>query len=607
MTDPAKLYARRFAKRQERCKRLKRRQRWLGNIRLVAAGLALLVLWWIETSAPALRWYAVATLLAMFLASSRLFRRLDRQVIRATVAQILYLRATPGHGRSKAAGLDTEGIVAKNKLHPYASDADITGPGGLVDYLSIAATMYGARVLAARLLHPASKSVILARQAAVAELRPRVGLRERFFVEGLLRGAGIRTDQLRECATEEVPKIPRWFPWACRTASVLTLLAGVALLFETTTAGWAALGTLLASEAGLWRFGKRFLKPGFARMENATGHFERLRALVRMLETLAFESPELRRIRDDVLGEGEPASAALRSVGRRIALYEARRNQVVALAGPLLLYETQAAIALQRWMSHHAKRLPQWIDAIAAFETYLSLSSFAFENPAYTFPEISDERPRFRAEGLAHPLLGPEAVENDVALDLSRPVLVVSGANMAGKSTLLRSVAVNMALTYAGAPVRAHRLKVSPMITVASIRIQDSLQEGRSRFAAELVRIGMALESIRSDAPTLVVVDELFAGTNSYDRYAGAVALSSFLAESGRALAILSTHDRNVTRWAEQRPDFVTNSHFRDVLAGTEMHFDYKLHAGPAKRGNAVELMRQAGIPMVDISRAPAG
>ena len=606
MLDPEQLYEQRLAECERRKSALKRRSRILGNVRLVAAGLALVLLWWVETTLPSLRWQAVGALLVLFLASNGVFRRIDRRILHSTIASVLYRRPVPGKGRSAILGIPAGQLTLKDENHPYAMDADVTGKAGLVDFLSIGCTVAGVRALASVLLNPATKAAILRRQQAVRELAPQVDLRERYFVEASKGGGGIRTDLVDEWSRTEFEEVPSWFVAACAAGSCLVVATIVLLAFETSLARWVALAVLLAIQFGLRTRGRRFLTKGIEGLEHANLHFGLLRDLVGVLEDRRFESAELKLLTEALNRDGRRASAALSGLCRRISLFEARRNQLVALFGPLVLFETQAAIALQLWMRRHGKRLPEWLAVISTFDIFNSLSCFAFENPDYCFPEISDEV-QFKASGLSHPLLGPEAVENDVELDLSRPILLVSGANMAGKSTLLRSVAISMALTYAGAPVRARQMKVSPLVTAASIQVSDSLLKGESRFAAELSRIRIVLENIGAGRPTVAVVDELFAGTNSYDRFAGAVALMRFLADSGLALAIFSTHDRNVTKWAEGQAAIVNNVHFQDVLEGTEMHFDYKLREGPAQRGNAVELMRRAGIPMPDDLEDPTG
>ena len=600
---PVEICRERLESRNREYKLWKKRHRWLGNARLVAAGLSLLGLWWIESTLPSLTWWAVGLLAAAFLASSKVFARIEDSRRSAGLAMILY--ATPVTGESRKIDASKSNDLTLPEQHPYARDVDLTEDGGLIDFLNLASTRDGLLILANMLAKPASRSVIIERQAAVKELKAQLDLREKLFVEGAKKLPYIRTDLLRTWAEMEPVAAPKWFPASCFALSALFVVQAVLLALSPTPEGYLTVASILLAELVLWKFGQRYMTMQVVTSEGIHHDCSELRSLVKVVEAQEFESPNLRELSDKLRHDGHSASQLLSGFCRLISLFEARRNQIVGLFGPLVLYQTQTALALERWRKEHAHRLPAWIDAIGGFEAYSSLSCFAFEHPLYSFPSLVEDGPVLKAEGLAHPLLAEEAVANDVNLDKDHPVLVVSGANMAGKSTLLRTIGTSVALTYAGAPVRARSMTISATDVVASIRVKDSLQRGESRFAAELNRIRLVLESIRAGRPTLVLIDELFAGTNSYDRYAGAVVLAEFLLGCESSLAVLSTHDRNVTRWAEQGPERVTNAHFRDVFSDGEMRFDYKLHHGPAMRGNAIELMKQAGMPMPESIPSP--
>jgi hypothetical protein len=581
----------------------KKRHRWLGNARLVAAGLSLLGLWWIESTIPSFTWWAVGLLVAAFLASSKIFSRIEDSRRSAGLAMILY--ATPVTGESRKVASSKSDDLALPEQHPYARDVDLTEEGGLLDFLDLTSTRDGLLILANMLAKPASREAIIERQAAVKELKAQLDLREKLFVEGAKKLPYIRTDILKTWAEMEPVAAPKWLPASCFALSALFVVQAVLLALSPTPAGYLTLASILLGELVLWKFGQRYMTMQVVTSEGIHHDCSELRSLVKVVETQQFESRNLQELSGKLRHDGHSASQLLSGFCRLISLFEARRNQIVAMFGPLVLYQTQTALALERWRKKHAHRLPAWIDAIGGFEAYSSLSCFAFEHPLYSFPVLVEDGPVLKAEGLAHPLLAEQAVANDVSLDKDHPVLVVSGANMAGKSTLLRTIGTSVALTYAGAPVRARSMTISATDVVASIRVKDSLQRGESRFAAELSRIRLVLESIRAGRPTLVLIDELFAGTNSYDRYAGAVVLAEFLLGCESSLAVLSTHDRNVTQWAERGPEQVTNVHFRDVFSDGEMRFDYKLHDGPAMRGNAIELMKQAGMPMPESIPSP--
>lgn len=601
---PAEICAKRMSARYEDRKKWKKRHSWLGNARLAAAGLGLALLWAVETYVPDLTWYVVAALVFGYLVTARIFSRFEEAMQYAAHALMLYRVPVAGKKRKELSAKAVEPLKLAED-HPFARDVDIVEPGGLVDYLNIGSTQDGMATLVRLVTEPASNQVIAERQSAIKELRSKLDLREEFYVAGSIKVPYIRTLLLREWAAQDPVQIPLWLPVTCLVLSGATMLsAGFAIAIQSLPA-YVSLGACLMGELALWKACKRYLTAKVMSGEQIHQDIYTLRDLVAILEKQDFHSPILRDLSGRLGSNGKPASETIGQFCRLMSMFESRRNQIVAILGPLVLYSTQVGLALERWRAQHAAKLPDWIDAIGEFEAFSSLSCFAFEHPLYAFPKLAENGPVFQAESLAHPLLPDDAVENDVSLDKNRPILVVSGANMAGKSTLLRTIGISAALTYSGAPVRAQSLTISPMDAVASIRVQDSLQQGKSRFAAELGRMRLMLTSIRNGSPTLVLIDELFAGTNSFDRLAGAVALSEFLLGCESSLAVLSTHDRNVTRWAEQNSARICNVHFRDVFDHGKMTFDYRLHRGPALRGNAIELMKLAGLPVPETRPNP--
>jgi DNA mismatch repair ATPase MutS len=224
------------------------------------------------------------------------------------------------------------------------------------------------------------------------------------------------------------------------------------------------------------------------------------------------------------------------------------------------------------------------------------LSAYAFENPSDPFPEIVPERPCFSAEDLSHPLL-PRArcVPNDVSLDGELRVLIVSGSNMSGKSTYLRTVGINAVLALMGAPVRARRLRISPLVVGATLRIHDSLQAGRSRFYAEILRVQQLLDLAKQSPPLLFLLDELFQGTNSQDRRVGAEAVLRILIDSG-AIGMVTTHDLALTDIADRLAPLAANVHFEDRFEESAMVFDYRLRPGKVQSSNGLALLRAVGI-----------
>jgi DNA mismatch repair ATPase MutS len=242
--------------------------------------------------------------------------------------------------------------------------------------------------------------------------------------------------------------------------------------------------------------------------------------------------------------------------------------------------------------------VPEWLQIVGEVEALAALGTYAFEHPADPFPELveDDAVPCFEAEALGHPLI-PEArlVANDLRIGPGCQLLVVSGSNMSGKSTLLRAVGVNAVLAFAGAPVRARRLRLSPVSVGATLRVQDSLQAGRSRFYAEITRVREVADLARGGRPVLFLFDELFHGTNSHDRVAGAEGVLGRFLDHG-AIGLVTTHDLALAAVADRLAPRASNVHFEDRFAGGEIQFDYRLHPGPVTRSNALALMHAVGL-----------
>jgi DNA mismatch repair ATPase MutS len=287
---------------------------------------------------------------------------------------------------------------------------------------------------------------------------------------------------------------------------------------------------------------------------------------------------------------------AIRRLHRLVELHDWQHNQFFAPVAAALLWGTHLAWAIEAWRQTHGTHVRAWLDTVGDFEALSSLSAYRYEHPDDVWPEIVAEGAGFDGAGMGHPLIpAARAVRNDVRLWGETRMLLVSGSNMSGKSTLLRTVGVNTVLALAGAPVRATLLRITPLAIGATLRIQDSLQEGRSRFYAEITRLREISDTARGPVPLLFLLDELFHGTNSHDRLAGASGVLRNLLDRG-AIGLITTHDLALTAVAEALAPRAVNVHFEDRFEGGEMHFDYRVKAGPVTRSNALALMRAVGL-----------
>jgi DNA mismatch repair ATPase MutS len=319
------------------------------------------------------------------------------------------------------------------------------------------------------------------------------------------------------------------------------------------------------------------------------------------LERETFRSPVLAALRASLDAEGDPPSKRLAHLNRLMELLDSREHMLVRMLEPFTLWTTHLAFAVENWRRHSGPAARRWLTATGEIEALCSLASHAFEHPNDPFPEFTPEAPGdaapcLEAEAIGHPLIPEDrVVRNDIRIGSDLRVLVVSGSNMSGKSTLLRTLGINAVLAQAGAPVRAKRLRMSPLAVGASIRITDSLQGGVSRFYAEILRLRQILDLTAGQLPVLFLIDEFLHGTNSHDRRIGAEALVRGLIDRG-AIGLITTHDLALAEIAHTLGDRAANVHFEDQIENGQIRFDYVMRPGVVRKSNAIELMRSVGL-----------
>ncbi len=314
------------------------------------------------------------------------------------------------------------------------------------------------------------------------------------------------------------------------------------------------------------------------------------------LEVERFTSARLATLRAELDVDGQPPSRRIARLNLLTDLMDSREHFLVRLIGPMLLWDLHLVYAIERWRRTSGPAVRRWLVAVGEIEALSSLAGYHYEHPNDVFPELISGTPCFDGDELGHPLL-PESVmvRNDVRLAGELRVLVVSGSNMSGKSTLLRTLGVNAVLAQAGAPVRAKRLRLTPLSIGASIHIQDSLQGGVSRFYAEITRLGLIMRRAADSPPVLFLIDELLHGTNSHDRRIGAEAIVRSLVDRG-AIGLVTTHDLALAHVADALGARGANVHFQDVLEDGRMRFDYRMRPGVVQKSNALALMRSVGL-----------
>jgi DNA mismatch repair ATPase MutS len=317
-----------------------------------------------------------------------------------------------------------------------------------------------------------------------------------------------------------------------------------------------------------------------------------MREGLELLESQPFQSAKLRRLAEQARG----SAAHVRKLERLLNALQERTKDWFYLPSLLLMAGTQLLMAVEQWRAANGEPFRAWLAAWAELEALNALACYAYENPDNTFPEVTDGPAHFEALAAGHPLLpGDTCVRNDVALNGNSRFYIISGSNMSGKSTLLRTIGLNAVLAQAGAPVRASRLRQSRLAVCASLAPAESLADGRSRFMAEVERLKQAIARTREEAPVLFLVDEIFSGTNSSDRRVAAEAVVRTLVDRG-AIGALSTHDLALSEIAAYDGLGGVNVHMGSADGGGPMDFDYLLKAGVTTEANALAIARMAGV-----------
>ena len=571
---------------------LNRRHGRLADLRLATIGLGAVVAWLVFGRFGANPIWLALPLIA-FAALAIVHEGVLVRRDRARRAVAFYDRGL-ARLEDRWIGTGPEGAAFAPADHLYAADLDLFGRGSIFQLISTARLGAGEQALANWLLTPAAPDEIRARQAAITELRPRMDLRERIALAGEEAHGWFDTPQLAQWGASPPALTARWPPFAAAALA----LANVTTLGGAFFAGWSSSWFGLSALASLLLTGAWHRRTAAVlATANAPAHqLQVLASILSIVEREEVSAPRLVGIQRRLATAGEPASRRIRELGRLIQMLESRGNQFFAPVAALLLLGTQLAWAIEGWRRRNGPALSGWTAAIGEFEALLSLSGYAAEHADDPFPTIVTEGPLFDGEDLAHPLIpASRAIPNSIRLDDDTRVLVVSGSNMSGKSTLLRTVGLAAVLGQAGAPIRGRRLRLSPLAVGATLRIQDSLQEGRSRFFAEITRLRAIVDRTADPMPVLFLLDELLAGTNSHDRRVGAASIVSGLVKRD-AIGLVTTHDLALAELADTLEAGARNVHFSDTFSEGEIRFDYRMRPGVVETSNALELMRAIGL-----------
>lgn len=562
-----------------------------GHARVLLVGVAIAAAIWASSGDHAQPKSLYAALAVLFVALLFPQISVDRRRARARRRAAFYAHAIDRLDGGWTAFPST-GDSLTDADHPYARDLDVVGEGSLFQLLDTTRTRQGERTLGTWLLEPCDVAEVQTRVATVRSLLTELDARERLAVPEA-EDISVRVD--------EAPLVAWGGGDSLFTLGTPVRLLCTVLPFITVPMLWALneglvgpipVTVLLLGHAGLLKVTRGSVEGTAQLAERAERELVTILPLLQAAATLPTHTPALQQINTELEG----AIDAVRSLRRRITLFQSRANLLVVPLVLLVFWDIHAAVLVEGWRRKHGRHLGRWFAALGEAEALCSLATYAYEHPDDVWPELVEGPISFAAEGLGHPLLpAHKCVRNDVELTGPSQVLLVTGSNMSGKSTLLRSVGLNAVMSLAGLPVRARRLKMPSLQIGTTMRVSDSLQEGASFFLAEVKRLKRVTDLAAAKRPLLFLLDEILQGTNTRERSLGARGVVAHLSHVGAA-GLVSTHDLTLVMLGDVLNDKVTYAHFTDQVEGDEMTFDYVMRPGVVRSSNALRLMRAVGL-----------
>jgi len=505
--------------------------------------------------------------------------------------------------------LPRAGINFAPKDHAYAGDLDLFGVGSLYQRIGVAHTRYGQQTLSRWIAAPSTLSEIHQRQEAVLELSSEMDFRQTFEAEGMALVEKRRGEKME---ISDGPNPNRLLQWIATDAGIagkllvnllsflipLSTLGGIVaqVAFGYTPLSWVVpvvLGMILLTAT------KVPTSETFAAVSTTEGAFLRYGALLELLESHEGKAAWFQDQKKKLLGgTNARPSVIMRRFRNLVSWYDLRHNGMVyPFVNGIFLWDIHCTRALENWKRDTGKDLARWFEIIGEYEALSSLAGLHADDPAATMPTISDsEAGEVSGTRIGHPLLpADQRIENNLEKFSPGEGLLITGSNMSGKSTFLRTLGVNAVLAFTGGPVTAERFSIPLCQLGTSIRISDSLKSGVSHFYAEVQKLAQVVEMTNGEHPVLFLLDEVLHGTNSRERQIGARWVLGELLQKN-AFGIITTHDMELCRLPENLMSHVRQHHFRENVKEGEMSFDYTLREGPVTSGNALRLMQRVGL-----------
>jgi hypothetical protein len=489
------------------------------------------------------------------------------------------------------------GATLKPADHDYANDLDIFGTASLYQYINRTESEQGGALLGDWLLHPATNIVILERQAAVKELIPMGEWRQQLQSHGMETRITVATGTRIHNWLEQSPNFigkPKWeiLRWLLPIVAVTAIV-----LYATGIIAASLFSFLVLFFFAVSSYISKLVTPAYTQLNKISAEVQTMSGSLGEIEKVSFKSSLLNQLQKRAYHEKEKGSAILKKLRMILDRMDFRLNPIVFVPlNTFFFWDLQQAFALESWKKKYHTSMEGWISSLAEMETLSSFANLAFNNPAWPFPTLTTADGVFKAMDLGHPLIAVEKrVTSSFDTETLAQISLITGSNMAGKSTFLRSVGINMVLAMSGAPVCATAMTLSNMKVMSSMRITDNLEESTSTFYAELKKLKTIIDAVNRKEKLMLLLDEILRGTNSADRHTGSAALVRQLIKHD-AVGLIATHDLELASLEKDYPSHIHNYHFDVQVSGEELFFDYKLKQGVCTSMNASLLMKKIGI-----------
>ena len=477
--------------------------------------------------------------------------------------------------------------------HDFTSDLDVFGPSSIFQHINRTGTLSGKRMLAMALRTPLkSAAAILDTQQALKVLAPELEFRQLLTANALLAKEE-ESDRKEIAAWVEMPfnfinsKLVKIAIWGC------PLLSVAAIVYGTMSGHWYPLTMMIVVNWILLGIKQKDIMAQHGLMSHKERILDKFSILLHLIKSASFKESALLQEQQDIAKE---ADVALQGLARVSGAFDQRLNLLVGMAlNSLMVYDFHCVLRLERWKQQHKLQISKWFDVITQFELWNSMATYAYNHPQFSWPEPQEARV-LEATALGHPLIpASECVRNDGSAGKKDSFLIITGSNMSGKSTFLRSVGANLLMAMCGAPVCAERLLFSPMHIMTSMRIKDSIASHTSYFQAELLRLQHIIRHLKTGARVFILLDEILKGTNSEDKLSGSRSLIEHFLQYN-CLGMIATHDLELGHLEDAYPNQIRNYCFESTIQDNHLYFDYRIREGIARNKNATFLMKQMEI-----------